>query len=464
MTEAELSYLDLEVGPVAHGGHCLARTAAGQVVFVRHALPGERVRALVTEERRGYLRADAVEVLAAAPGRVEPPCPWARPGLCGGCDFQHASLDVQRELKASVVREQLIRIGGLSEPEVAALGIRVAGLPDVPGEPAGLGWRTRVRYTVDADGRAGLLKHRSHEVVPIDWCRIAHPAVRSATVDAVGVLDRSWPDHTAVEVIASGTGAPVGSGRGRDRAEVTVLGVLTRDPFTASGVKRGPLHVEEHALGRTWRLPAEAFWQVHPAAAETLATCVVELLDPRPGERVWDLYGGVGLFAAALAPRVASGGESTGRVTVVESDPGAAAAAEVCLADLPGVAVVRARVERALAARRGETAPRGRRGERPAGGRRGRPRSGPVPAGLEPSVDLVVLDPPRAGAGRAVVEQVVLRQPRAVAYVACDPAALARDVRSFREAGWRLAVLRGFDLFPQTHHVECVAMLVPDAS
>jgi len=458
VTEAELSYLDLDVGPVAHGGHCLARTAAGQVVFVRHALPGERVRAIVTEERRGYLRADAVEVLAAAPGRVEPPCPWARPGMCGGCDFQHASLDLQRELKAAVVREQLTRIGGLSEAEVAALRVQVVGLPDVPGEPPGFGWRTRVRYTVDTDGRAGLLKHRSHEVVPIDWCRIAHPAVRSATVDGEGVLERSWPDHAAVEVIASGTGAPASGGQ---RIEVTVLGVLARDPFTASGVKRGPLHVEEHALGRTWRLPAQAFWQVHPAAAQTLANCVVELLDPRPGERVWDLYGGVGLFAAALAPHVASGGESPGRVTVVESDPDAAGAAESCLADLPDVAAVRARVERALTARLTGGRPPG---GRPSGGRRGRARSGPGPAGLEAAVDLVVLDPPRAGAGRAVVEQIVLRRPRAVAYVACDPAALARDVRSFREAGWRLAVLRGFDLFPQTHHVECVALLMPAQS
>jgi tRNA/tmRNA/rRNA uracil-C5-methylase (TrmA/RlmC/RlmD family) len=154
---------------------------------------------------------------------------------------------------------------------------------------------------------------------------------------------------------------------------------------------------------------------------------VVELLEPRAGERAWDLYGGVGLFAAALAPHL----NGTGRLTVVESDPRAAAAATRVLRDLTTVTVLRSDVERALANPRWQ------------------------------SVDVVVLDPPRAGAGRGVVEAIVARRPRAVAYVACDPAALARDIRTFRDAGWRLSVLRSFDLFPNTHHVECVALLVP---
>src|SRR5439155_7335511 len=120
----------LEVGPVAPGGHCVARTAEGQVVFVRHALPGERVRVEVTEEHRGYLRADAVEVLAGSPDRVAPPCRYA--GVCGGCDFQHVAPAAQRELKAAIVREQLTRLAGLSVAEVEALGVRVAQLPGGP--------------------------------------------------------------------------------------------------------------------------------------------------------------------------------------------------------------------------------------------------------------------------------------------------------------------------------------------
>jgi tRNA/tmRNA/rRNA uracil-C5-methylase (TrmA/RlmC/RlmD family) len=391
----EADVLELEVGAIAHGGHCLARAGDGRVVFVRHALPGERVRAVVTEERSGYLRADAVEILAAAPERVAPPCPWARPDRCGGCDLQHASLPTQRALKADVVREQLVRLGGFTPVEVDALGIAVQALP---GADDGLGWRTRIQYTVDSTGRAGLLKHRSHEVVPVDWCRIAHPLVRAA-----GVIEQAWSTAAGLEVVASAAG------------ETTVL--------ADAAVISGPGRVRERAIGREWTVDARAFWQVHPAAAETLAAAVVRLLQPRPAERAWDLYGGAGLFAAALAPHL--GG--AGRITVVESDQAASEAARASLADLTTVTVRHSSVERALANKRWR------------------------------DVDIVVLDPPRSGAGRRVVEAIAARSPRAVAYVACDPAAFARDARAFVDRGYSLGALEAYDLFPMTHHVELVA-------
>jgi tRNA/tmRNA/rRNA uracil-C5-methylase (TrmA/RlmC/RlmD family) len=391
--------LELTVDRVAHGGHCVSRNDDGRVVFVRHSLPGERVRAVVTEVHSGFLRADAIEILAASPDRVEPPCPWAGPDRCGGCDFQHASLAAQRDLKANVVVEQLERLARLSTEDIEALAVRVTPLR---GSDDGLGWRTRVGYTVDSVGRAGLLKHRSHEVVALDRCRIAHPLIQSAPV-----LGLDWPSASTVDAVASAA------------AEV----VLSADGKVISG----PGKVHEHAVGREWTVPAEAFWQVHPAAADTLAATVVEMLAPRPAERAWDLYGGVGLFAAALAPSL----DATGRITVVEADARAAAAAVRNLRDLTTVTVLHSDVARAL----------------------GNPRWR--------SVDLVVLDPPRTGAGREVVSAIIARSPRAVAYVACDPAALARDVRTFADHGWRLAQLRAFDLFPMTHHVECVALLLP---
>jgi tRNA/tmRNA/rRNA uracil-C5-methylase (TrmA/RlmC/RlmD family) len=185
--------------------------------------------------------------------------------------------------------------------------------------------------------------------------------------------------------------------------------------------------LREFAAGREWRVPADGFWQVHPAAADTLVTAVLELLRPAPGETSWDLYGGAGLFAAAVAQRTGA------RTTVVESSPAGVAAARVNLADLAGVEVVAAKVDAALSRRR---------------------ITGPV--------DLVVLDPPRTGAGAAVVAQIAAAGPRAVGYVACDPAALARDVRTFAAHGWRLAELRVFDCFPMTQHIECVALLTPE--
>ncbi|MFI2713142.1 class I SAM-dependent RNA methyltransferase [Micromonospora sp. NPDC018662] len=401
----EAERVELTVDAVAPGGHCVARVG-GQVVFVRHALPGERVVAEVTELHRGFARADAVQVLDASPDRVTPPCPYARPGACGGCDLQHVAPAAQLDWKVAVVREQLTRLGRLTDAQVDALGVRVEALPGGP-----LGWRSRVRYAVDAAGRAGLLKHRSHEVVPIDRCLIAHPAIQELPV--LPPSGARWPDADAVETVAS-TGGDVA--------------VVAYADGVATAV-RGPERVRETAAGRSFTLPASGFWQVHPAAADALVGAVLDLLDPRPGESAWDLYGGAGLFAAALAGRV-----DGARVTVVESAPDGVAAARTNLADLPAVEVVAARVETALARRR---------------------ITGPV--------DLVVLDPPRSGAGAAVVRGVVAAEPRAVAYVACDPAAFARDVRTFAEAGWRLAALRGFDLFPMTQHVELVGLFLPPA-
>ncbi len=379
---------ELEVGAVAHGGICVARHE-GRVIFVRHALPGERVRARVTEGfgQDRFLRADAVEVLTASPDRVIPPCPYAGPGRCGGCDWQHATLPAQRVLKAAVLAEQLRRLARLDlTPLVEA----------VPGPDDGSGWRTRVRFAVDGAGRAGLRKYRSHDVVPIDACFIAAPAV-----NASGVLGTLWPGTDEVPVTAAGDGT-----------------VLIRPAASQ--------RVTERVGDREFAVPAAGFWQVHPAAATTLADAVTSALAPRPGDALLDLYAGSGLFAGVLAPAVAPGGS----VVAVEGDAAAVAAAQDNLAGLPGVSVVAGGVDSVLAAGIGRA-------------------------------DLVVLDPPRTGAGRPVVEAIAALRPRRVVYVACDPAALARDIATFAESGYVLRGLRAFDLFPHTHHVEAVATLEP---
>src|SRR5262252_1189825 len=166
--------LDLAVGEVVHGGWCVSRQDdTGWVIFVRHALPGELVRAVVTQSTARFARADAVEILRPSPDRVAAPCPYARPGGCGGCDWQHASLPAQRALKSAVISQQLSRIAGID---------RAVTVEPVPGDADGLGWRSRVRFAVDGGGRAGLYRHRSHEIVPVSDCLIAHPLVRQAAV------------------------------------------------------------------------------------------------------------------------------------------------------------------------------------------------------------------------------------------------------------------------------------------
>ncbi len=415
--------VEVEVTGFAHGGAGVARYL-GQVLFVRHAVPQEVVRARVTEVGPGgrFLRADAVAVLRASPDRVEPPCPWAGPGRCGGCDLQHVALPRQRSLKAGVVREQLRRLAGLDvDVEVEEL----------PGDVAGLGWRTRVEFAVDGDGRAGLRRHRSHEVVPVDHCRIAAPGV-----EALGVTARSWPGAQAVDAVAPSLGEPVAVPVPGEVPEVT-----ERVEVTWSGSDGAP-----HRFTHDFAVSARGFWQVHPGAASAFLTAVLEGLDVRPGERALDLYGGAGLFAGALAEAVGP----SGQVVLVEADADAGERARRGLADAGNVAVLTARVDDAFGVR---TPRRGRPRRRGGGGSRS--------ALLPDRAHVVVLDPPRTGAGPEVCRGVAALRPRAVAYVACDPAALGRDTAALLAAGYRLARLRAFDAFPMTHHVECVALFVP---
>lgn len=396
--------VELEIGPVAHGGHCVARDE-GQVVFVRHTLPGELVRARITDGHHSsrFLRADAVEILRASPHRVAPPCPYAGPGRCGGCDWQHATPAYSRELKAAVVAEQLRRLAGLELP------VTTEPLPgDDAGVDDGLRWRTRVEFAVDAGGHAGLRRHRSHEVVPLEDCLIATHRV----VDT-GVLQHRWSGSTSVDVVAP-SGQP----------ETVVVPI-------PSGESTAPTITERVSAGEwthDFSLSARGFWQVHESAAATFVSHVLNELAPRPGERAVDLYSGVGLFTVALADAVGVGGA----VLAIESDRRAVADARRNTSDRPQVEVRRAPVDRAI-----------------------RPL-----VRQEIRADLVVLDPPRTGAGKSVIRSVAALQPRAIAYVACDPAALARDLAYARTAGYAVRSLRVFDAFPMTHHVECIAILV----
>ncbi|WP_328968129.1 class I SAM-dependent RNA methyltransferase [Streptomyces sp. NBC_00239] len=423
---------EVEVGPVAHGGHCIARNADGRVLFVRHALPGEKVIAKVTEgeEDSRFLRADAITVLDPSKDRVEAPCKYAGPGKCGGCDWQHAKPGAQRRLKGEVITEQLRRLAGLTPEEAGWDGTVVPAEGDKL--PAGEvpQWRTRVQFAIDEDGRAGLRRHRSHEIEPVDHCMIAAPGVSE-----LGIEQQDWPQMETVEAIAaSGSGdrqvvlTPRPGGRlplvELDKP-VSVLRVEEKD----GGVHRvhGRPFVRERADGRIYRVGMGGFWQVHPQAADTLIKAVMQGLMPRKGEMALDLYCGVGIFAGALAERL---GE-TGAVLGIESTKRAVEDARHNLADFPRVRIEQGKVESVL------------------------PKTGIT------ECDLVVLDPPRAGAGKQTVKHVAGLKARRIAYVACDPAALARDLAYFKDAGYKPRTLRAFDLFPMTHHVECVAILEP---
>ncbi|GAA2455841.1 class I SAM-dependent RNA methyltransferase [Agromyces soli] len=437
------SLLDLQVDRIAHGGIAVARHD-GRVVFVADAIPGERVRARVTDASKDrFWRADTVEVLDASPDRREHV--WAEASVdrdpaerAGGAEFGHIRIERQRALKGEVLADALSRMGGVAlAPEVAAVAAELA-----PGVDAanGTGWRTRVRLHVDAEGRVGPYAARSRRVVPVSSLPLA-----AAELAALAPLDARMPGVGAIDLVLPSAGeaqlvtveASAESSQRGPRGQRGRRGGPRRPQAARPAATRDPVIVEELVAGRRFQVDRGGFWQVHRGAAATLHAAVQRAIDPErfdPRAANLDLYGGVGLLAAAVGGRF---GDTT-RITTVETDPRATLHAGENLAEWVGAQAVTARVDRYLA----ELA---------------------VGAGVAERASLkagtVVLDPPRAGAGREVVDRIAGLGPAQIVYVACDPVALARDVALFRGHGYEPEAIEAFDLFPNTHHLEAVARL-----
>lgn len=412
--------IELEIERVAHGGVFVARHE-GRVVFVADAIPGERVAARVSDQGRDrFWRAETVRVLEESPDRrahvwAEASVDRAPESRPGGAEFGHIRTVRQRELKGEVLRESLARMGGI-ETEVHVQPVDAELAPGASVDE-GTGWRTRVRLHVGPDGRVGPYAARSHSIVPVTSMPLAVPEL-----EALAPLDDRFPGASAIDLVAPSAG---------DAAIVMVEG---------ERMSRGARPTVEERVGeRTFRVDRDGFWQVHRGAAATLTRAVQDLIDgdlfdPRAANH--DLYGGVGLLAAAVGDRFGD----TVRITTVESDARATEHAGANLSEWIGARAVTARVDRYLE-------------ELAAGAEAGAAER----ARLRDAT--FVLDPPRSGAGRDVVERLAEIRPRQVVYVACDPVAFARDVGLFRERGYELDELRAYDLFPNTHHVEAVARL-----
>lgn len=410
---------EIRVEGPAHGGFCVGRRD-GRVVFVRHTLPGELVLARVTEDPgKSFCRADAVEVLDPSPDRMSPRCPISGPGGSGCCDFSHVTPDALRAIKSTVVREQLARIAKIDrEVTVEAL----------PGSDDGTGWRSRVRLAVDESGHAGFHRFRSSRLVTDLRCPQVVPGLY------VGLGDTAWRPDSELHVVVDSTGArhvveasAPGSGSRTARTDRGRRGAAARRAG-ASGPKRhrvleGTGRPVERVGSRTFELDATGFWQAHTGAAERYSDVVRAWAGAAPGATVWDLYCGVGVFASVLADQVGEQGSVVG----AEFSRQAVGDGRVALADLPQVSLYSGRVERMF--------------DR-----------------LPPDPSVVVLDPPRSGAGRDVVGGVSSAGASTVVHIGCDPAAFARDAGLFEEAGYRLTDLRAFDAFPLTHHVEVIGL------
>ena len=441
--------LILAVGSPAHGGHCVARPVddpAGRVVFVRHALPGETVRARLTEMTSRTWRADAVEILQASPDRVESVWPEAGPAGVGGGELAHVALDAQRTWKRWVLADCMRRIGGQEVADAVASLPEASAAAAVPVEPmptdaaaqastsarrralAGTATRTRVSLTVTDDGEPGMHAFRSGTVLPLHRLPLAVPAITE-----IGLLERSrWRAHyrpgMRIEVVAPSGGEPV---------------VLLDDRIlTAQARSTGRRRVQEVVdasalrLGElTYSVHAEGFWQVHVDAPRVLVERVVraalgEDLDRAAGSRVLELYSGAGLFTLPLAALVGT----SGQVLSLEGNEQAVRDSRRTLHDHPAARLTAGRVSsRSVRELAGSFT-----GDRP---------------------DVVVLDPPRQGAGREVIEAVAALGAERIVLVACDPAALARDLATLLRAGYELGSLSALDMFPHTHHFETIAVL-----
>nr|WP_274637807.1 TRAM domain-containing protein [Microbacterium bovistercoris] len=441
--------IDLDITAVAHGGVFVARHE-GRVVFVPDTLPGERVRVRLTQTgEKSFWRGEALEVLDASPHRrphvwraadIDTP-PEQRPG---GADFGHIELDHQRTLKLEVLQDALTRMGGIDLP------VRMLSVPG-DDDRGGLRWRTRVSLHVDDEGRIGPFAARSHRIVPVDELPLATAPIErvAATLhaNAPGRIDLVQPSDGRVRIVPRPAERAARRPAARHRRGARHLSETARRQNQAVAARaqhsaQVAHEVVEQRVGeRTFRVDAGGFWQVHHSAALTLsdlaAAALPDALDP-DGLHL-DLYGGVGLFAATIGERA---GESA-RVISVESDARATEHAGENLAEWVGARAETARVDRWLPQLRESASP----------GELERLRRGAV-----------VLDPPRSGAGAAVVAEIAALGPASVVYVACDPVALARDLKTFRVAGYEASAITAADLFPHSHHVEAVAALTRTAA
>ncbi|WP_445169851.1 class I SAM-dependent RNA methyltransferase [Mycolicibacterium sp. Dal123E01] len=386
--------LVLTTGAAANGGSCVARHD-GRVVFVRYALPGEVVRARVTGDRESYWHAEAIEILEPSPDRVESLCAIAGVGKAGCCDLAFVAPEAARVLKGQVVANQLARLGDFAWDGVA----------EPLGDGSARGWRTRVRLAVNAEGHAGFHRYHSSELVTDLGCG----QLRDGLVD--GLDGVRWKPGDQVHVVADDEG--------------TRHVVCTNKQQRRGHRAEGQFDAVQRVGSRAWQVPVTGFWQSHSDAATTYSALVAGWAHDVAGGTAWDLYGGAGLFAAALAEAV---GER-GRVLTVDTSRAASSAARAALADLAQVEVLADSVRRALTAQ----------------------RSG---------ADIAVLDPPRSGAGREIIDLLAQAGVPRVIHIGCEAASFSRDIGLYRAQGYTVEQIRVFDSFPLTHHIECVALLV----
>jgi len=404
--------ITLDLNAMAYGGEAIGRHE-GRAIFVPYAIPGERVRVEITEDHGRYARARLVELVKPSPVRVDPPCPYFGQDKCGGCQWQHIETAVQPRLKGLVTLDQLERVGKFREPTVF----------EPFADESGWEYRNHALFRVNSEGRLGFLSAQSHDVYPVDDCMILHPLLNSL----LRSLDMTYPELEWMELRAgTATGDLMLLLQAREEQAPSLevdfpVSIVQVDHDDGIVPLIGLDYILERIHEREFRISATSFFQVNSSQAAELVNIVMGALDLQGTEHVLDAYCGVGLFTAFIATEAE-------RVTGIEVNPPAIADANHNLADADNVDLLEGAVEDMLAE-------------------------------VDGKIDAVVVDPPRAGLGPEVIDALAERRPERLVYVSCDPATLARDCQRLARKGYTLEWVQPVDLFPQTYHIENVALL-----
>lgn len=401
---------EVELTALAYGGDALGRLPDGRAVFVPFGLPGERVRVELIVEKRGHARGRLLEVLRPSPQRITPICRHF--GVCGGCHYQHLPYARQLEIKRQILTEQLKRIGGIERPPVEAM---VAA-------PQPLNYRNTIQFHVSPNGKLGFIEVYSPEVLEISECHLPLPGINEVwpnlAVEPTSGLERIHLRAGAndeVMLVLEGTQPLPPEFVLELPLSAVYLG--TEGPYVLAGEE----HVFVRVLGRDFRLSAGSFFQVNLAQAEAMVRYLLDQLTLSEKMTLLDVYCGVGLFSAFLAPRVK-------QCVGIEVSDTACRDFVYNLEEFDNVTLYNGAAEEIL------------------------PQ-------LDLQAEVLVVDPPRVGIAPRALDAILDLRPEMIAYISCDPATLSRDLKRLLKGGYRLERVTPFDMFPQTYSIESISLL-----
>ena len=403
------STFGLQLEKFTYGGDAMGRLEDGRAVFVPFGLPGERVRVRLIEEKRGFARGELVEIIAASPLRITPRC--IHFGICGGCHYQHLPYEEQLKAKTEIVRDQLTRIGRIENPPVH----------EMLASPNLWNYRNHVQFHLTEEGKLGYMQARVPKPFAISECHLPEGFLNAiwpqlefepgTNIERVSL--RGGKDYDAMLILESDSPE---SPELEIEACISVAHVFDENTVVIAGND----HIIISVLGRDFRVSAASFFQVNTAMAEKMVEHLVANLPIYQFPTVLDVYCGVGLFSAFLAPKCE-------RVIGIESSPSACEDFAFNLDEFDNVELYEGLAEDVI----------------------------PY---LEAKPDIVLVDPPRAGLETRVVDGILKLSPRVIAYVSCDPSTLARDAKRLIDGGYQLKEVTPFDLFPQTFHIESISL------